>query len=60
VVLLLGLSNGYLASRCMMAAPAAAPPKLREAASTVMVLAVTVGLLVGSFASFGVVRLVTG
>jgi solute carrier family 29 (equilibrative nucleoside transporter), member 1/2/3 len=60
LVLLFGLSNGYLSSKCMMAGPACAPPVLKETAGTVMVLFLSLGLLLGSLLSFLVLLISTG
>jgi solute carrier family 29 (equilibrative nucleoside transporter), member 1/2/3 len=60
LVLLFGLSNGYLSSKCMMAGPACAPPALKETAGTVMVLFLSLGLLLGSLLSFLVLLISTG
>lgn len=53
-----GLSNGYLGSCCMMAAPAAVDQDEREAAGGFMGLILVLGLAVGSFCSFFVGNLV--
>jgi solute carrier family 29 (equilibrative nucleoside transporter), member 1/2/3 len=60
LVLLFGLSNGYLSSKCMIAGPACAPPALKETAGTVMVLFLSLGLLLGSLLSFLVLLISTG
>ena len=52
VQFLFGLSNGYLGSSCMMAAPAWVDEGEREAAGGFMGLALVGGLTVGSLGSF--------
>ena len=53
-----GLSNGYLGSCCMMAAPDAVDQDEREAAGGFMGLMLVLGLAFGSFCSFFVGNLV--
>ena len=52
VQLLFGVSNGYLGSICMMAAPEWVDTEEREAAGGFMGLCIAVGLSVGSLLSF--------
>ena len=59
-MLLLSLSNGAVASYAMMLGPAAVRPADGEKAGNVMVLSLQTGLLVGSAASFFVLKIGTG
>lgn len=61
ILLLLGLSNGWISSLCMMAAPSVQHnPRLKgrvedvDVAATVASFCLIGGLFVGSFASFAV------
>lgn len=52
LALLLGSSNGYLTSCCMIEGAAAAPAEHAELAGNVMVLALIAGLCVGAACGF--------
>lgn len=51
IVAVLGLSNGYVASLCMMRAPGSVAPHERNVASTLMVAFLGIGLCAGAFLS---------
>ena len=55
IVSLLGLSNGYAASLCMMHWSRFVEATERDMGATLMILSITTGLSVGSVASFAVV-----
>jgi hypothetical protein len=59
-MMLFALSNGYVASSCMMLGGSIVPPKESSLAGTIMVFSLTFGLLCGAMASFPVVYISQG
>ncbi len=57
-MILLAVSNGYFGSLCMMRGPAKASMADREAASTLMVMCLVIGIIAGTIVSFGVIAIV--
>jgi len=57
--LMLGVSNGYVTSLCMMFGPSMVPPHRASLASTIMLFLLTWGLLGGAVTSFAWVDLTT-
>jgi hypothetical protein len=59
-MILMALSNGYVASLCMMMGASAVPAKDAPIAGTIMVLSLTLGLFMGACLSFIVVLISQG
>jgi equilibrative nucleoside transporter 1/2/3 len=56
----LGLTNGWVSTVSMMAGPLQVEMRLREAAGVAMIFFLSVGLMLGSFASYGVLWIARG
>lgn len=55
---LFSVSNGYLASLCMMYGPERAPEGMMETAGATMQLFLTIGLGIGSLLSMAIVNII--